>query len=81
MRFVLTIELGNDAMRKGSHIKSELREFASKLEGGTPRVGDSGSLRDVNGNRVGSWHVDHGDDLDSQLATEARIGRAEQEPR
>ena len=41
MKFTLTIELGNDAMRPRAHIAEALRNIAAKL----------------NGNRVGQWEV------------------------
>lgn len=62
MRFVLTLELGNDAMQTASDIARALRETASKLvQGGydnVANVGDAGPIRDDNGNRVGGWHVE-----------------------
>lgn len=55
MKFVLEIELGNDAMRTRQHIAEALKKVASKLT--TFPTGqireDEQSLRDVNGNRVG----------------------------
>lgn len=62
MRFVLTINLGNEAMQTASDIARALRDTASKLvQGGYGNLasdGDSGPIRDDNGNRVGSWHVE-----------------------
>lgn len=60
MKFVLTIELGNDAMRRASHVAKALKREAERilddahsakgeLEGLTRRI------RDDNGNTVGEW--------------------------
>lgn len=59
MKFTIEIELGNDAMRRYSHIKSALRELARGPELGNngPRVGDGSNIRDVNGNTVGKWEI------------------------
>jgi hypothetical protein len=64
MRFVLTLELGNDAMQTQGDIARALRAVVWGMSverlgtGRTPEIGDSGPIRDVNGNRVGSWHVE-----------------------
>lgn len=53
--FVLRIELGNDAMQTPADIAAALRKLANDLERGfSTRYG---TLRDVNGNTVGSWEV------------------------
>ena len=61
MRFVLTIELGNDAMSTDGHIATALKQAAKSIlsyQDRIPEIGDSGPIRDVNGNRIGSWHVE-----------------------
>lgn len=63
MRFVLTIELGNDAMQDAGDIASVLRKTAKLIcpPGGAfdePKAGDAGPIHDENGNRVGGWHVE-----------------------
>lgn len=64
MRFVLTIDIGNEAMTTAGDIANALRKTSQLIrEGGyshTPAVGDSGPILDDNGNRCGSWHVDGG---------------------
>ena len=64
MRFTLSIELGNDAMQTQYDIARALIDTGSRLlrvpnaSGRTPLDGDSGIVRDDNGNRVGGWHVE-----------------------
>ena len=61
MKFVLTIKLGNEAMQTDGHIARALKDAAKSIlsyQDRIPEIGDSGSIRDVNGNRVGSWHVE-----------------------
>ena len=62
MKFVLTIDLGNEAMSIQDDIARALISLARSLidyeKRRTPEVGDSGPLYDVNGNRVGGWHVE-----------------------
>lgn len=62
-RFVLTLQLGNDAMRKWSDIAHMLRRVADALDephADAPQDKDGDAIRDVNGNRVGGWHTDRG---------------------
>lgn len=54
-KFVLTIELGNDTMRTSSHVRTALLKTAEALKETPHKVGDSGSIRDSNGNTVGKW--------------------------
>ena len=56
MTFTLKIKLGNDAMRTGSHIAGALRAVTANLFRPLHR-GDSGIIRDINGNTVGEWKV------------------------
>ena len=62
MTFKLEIELGNDAMQSAYDVALALSEAVRQL---TLHRGyseplqheEQGSIRDVNGNRVGSWEV------------------------
>lgn len=62
MRFVLTIELGNEAMSTQDDIAQAMQRVGAILRTygrtRTPLIGDSGPIRDSNGNRVGGWHVE-----------------------
>lgn len=61
MKFILSIELGNEAMTTDGHIARALKDAARSIlswQDRVPEVGDSGAIRDVNGNRVGGWHVE-----------------------
>lgn len=51
MRFVLTIELGNDAMQTPEDVAHALGAVAIKLQHGTL----SGNVRDWNGQTVGTF--------------------------
>ena len=58
-RVVLQLELGNDAMITGPHIASALREAADRIEKiHNPRPVHSFTLRDENGNKVGTVNVE-----------------------
>ena len=65
MKFTLTINLGNDAMKTGEDLAAALHAVADKLAalGGDPIEEDrddfdgSGRIRDDNGNGVGAWMV------------------------
>lgn len=59
-QFAFTIELGNDAMRTNGDIAEALRQLASQFDGdayGPAEAGDSGHVRDANGNTVGDWEI------------------------
>lgn len=60
MKFVLQIELGNDAMMTRLDIARTLQKLATKLYAsvGEAMEGDGGALYDDNGNCVGGWHVE-----------------------
>jgi hypothetical protein len=60
MRFIISIELGNDAMKDGEDIGYVLRHVASLLEGRSEAdlEGYKGKIRDANGNTVGSYKVE-----------------------
>ena len=51
--FKLSITMGNDAMQTPEDVAAALREVASKMEDGH----DEGSIRDVNGNKVGTFRL------------------------
>jgi hypothetical protein len=64
MKFVLEIELGNDAMQHWAHVRKaiagaidpiRLSRNAANLN--RPHPGDGGKIMDVNGNSVGQWAV------------------------
>jgi hypothetical protein len=52
--FGLEITLGNDAMRNRYDIAEALRGVAERIEAGSV---DSGKVKDLNGNSVGSWTI------------------------
>jgi hypothetical protein len=57
-QFILKIELGNEAMQTPQDIAQALREAAGSLDGLVPEATRaSGSIRDLNGNRVGKWEI------------------------
>ncbi|MHB8565339.1 MAG: hypothetical protein ACYDDA_15730 [Acidiferrobacteraceae bacterium] len=61
MRFTLEIELGNDAMRTGADVGRALRhstdrDLSLRIDEDLDSR-DSGTIRDVNGNTVGTWQV------------------------
>lgn len=63
MRFVLEIELGNDAMRDGCDVAAALRRVRAQIEnipfgGLTPGRGEA--IIDENGNKVGEWRISVG---------------------
>lgn len=51
-RFMLEIELGNDAMQSGPDVAAALREVADRIE---RDLEARGSIRDVSGNTVGHY--------------------------
>lgn len=57
MRFVLTINLENEAMSTGLDLTDALERTASRIPH-NPTPGDSGSIYDQNGNRVGNWRIE-----------------------
>lgn len=55
MRFTLNIEIGNDAMNEFGAIQTAVQEAAAKIiHVGMSAQGEQ-VIRDVNGNRVGTW--------------------------
>lgn len=61
MKFTLEIELGNDAMQTPEDVREALLSIARDYNTLTALTAfgmdDSGSIRDINGNRVGHWEV------------------------
>lgn len=59
MKFSLTIELGNDAMRDPGDVAAALEYIANQLrDTGFGDIGDDWVVRDANGNGVGLWTVE-----------------------
>jgi hypothetical protein len=57
-KFMLSIELDNDAMQTGDEVAEVLSKVARQVDGLEYFVpGLYGNLRDENGNLVGSWQV------------------------
>lgn len=62
MRFMVEIELGNDAMRTWQDIRDALKQTIGKVGGRDsshfkPTEGDGSRIRDENGNTVGKWAI------------------------
>jgi len=57
VRFTLSIDCDNAAFDEihGDEVARILRDTARRLEGSPLRDGESGALRDINGNEVGQW--------------------------
>lgn len=55
MKFILEIELGNDAMQTYADIRGVLRMIAKRPA--SPKVGDGNDTSDDNGNVVGHWEI------------------------
>ena len=57
--FTLKIKLGNDAMQTGLDLADAINEVTDRLQDvmGDIAPGESGTIRDVNGNTVGKWEV------------------------
>jgi len=57
--FTVAIELGNDAMQEPNEVADALYRVARKLENdGNWAYVDEGTIRDINGNTVGSWKLE-----------------------
>lgn len=59
MNFYLKIKMGNDAMQTHDDLAAILIELGRYLEttGANARIGEIGTTRDLNGNRVGDWKI------------------------
>ncbi len=55
-KFVLTINIGNDAMHNSRHVADALCNVVASLTEFSRIEGDSGRIQDVNGNTVGEWY-------------------------
>ena len=55
MKFKLEIELGNDVMRTTDDVKGALQHAAFLVDRVVVSHGESASILDANGNRVGRW--------------------------
>jgi hypothetical protein len=59
MKVTITINLGNDAMRTNDEVgRALLKSFVAHGDSQELEFGDTGSVRDENGNRVGHWQVE-----------------------
>lgn len=62
MKFILEIELGNDAMESGSDVGEALinegRKLASCWSEELLRKGDDARIKDINGDTIGSWRIE-----------------------
>jgi len=56
-QFILTITLGNDAMMNGNDLYGPLKNLADKLSWYDNLKDCQGTIKDKNGNTVGSWKV------------------------
>lgn len=61
MKLIINIEMGNaafgeDANDRGQEANRILRSLGGKISEGIEK-GDCGTLRDYNGNKVGTWKV------------------------
>ena len=75
MKFLLEIELGNDAMRIYPHLRAALRRVIEQMResDSKPNEGDGRKIMDANGNTVGKWEVI--DDTPTQAERDAMAKR------
>jgi hypothetical protein len=57
MRFTLEIELGNAAMQDSCDLRRALHDVNLQPMNAGIEPGQTGTIRDVNGNTVGTWEV------------------------
>lgn len=58
MKLVIEIEFGNDSMLRYSQARAVIQDgVGTSTHRAKPQAGEGGTLRDINGNRVGSWTV------------------------
>ena len=55
MKFTLEIDLGNDAMQSVNDVSWALQNVCRIVREVTATAGESASILDLNGNRVGRW--------------------------
>jgi hypothetical protein len=60
-KFVLRIDLGNDACRTPGHVAALLREIAVDVSCVRPYELGEVRIRDINGNTVGAWSFEKED--------------------
>ena len=56
-KFLLSIELGNDAMQTGNDIAKALHTVGLQINSNDQPYPTQRPIRDVNGNIVGQWQV------------------------
>ena len=56
MKITIDFETDNAAFEDYGEVKRILRQMICKMDD-IIRAGDGGNLRDINGNRVGTWEV------------------------
>lgn len=54
-KFVLEIELGNDAMKLPAHVAEAVAAIAKQVPHVAPLKGGTVKIKDANGNTVGTW--------------------------
>lgn len=54
-KFVIEIDLGNDAMRLPQHVQEALANVAKKIPHVAMSKGVTSKILDANGNQVGTW--------------------------
>lgn len=54
-KFILEIELGNDAMKLPAHVAEAVAAAVKQIPHVAPIKGGTVKIRDANGNTVGSW--------------------------
>lgn len=61
MKFLLEIDMGNEAMQGPDDLAHALDRTAKRIASGEmalhPHDGDTAKIRDANGNTVGSWRL------------------------
>jgi hypothetical protein len=62
MKLIIELEFGNDAMQHYSEARTAIRNsLGMSAHRAKPEIGDAGTFRDLNGNRVGKWYVVDGE--------------------
>lgn len=72
MRFSLTINLGNDAMNDPISLSDALRGVARDLRSSIDLAAQVNTIRDFNGNSVGTWSLTESRTRSSERAGAAR---------
>ena len=58
MKFVLTVQLGNERMKTGEDVGRLLKDISEVIEHFEFTQGVSSSVSDDNGNKVGKWSIE-----------------------